>query len=314
MKYTIQPYGTTGDLIEAGLARMFSEDQNGRRTDQGDYKNALLPGGSRSHRVRYDSDKRRYNIVIDQKALNRIVYALNLTDSKTEKLIETANLNNEFDPFFNHPDLVLEVPNRGLTLDDQTPWGEFWMFAAKSEPLMFNINGTTENPIIRKNQEFVVTTAGHDKKEVDTAQLEGERATGIYHAIKDDFKRLLQNCRAMDIVVDDSSDIEMMRTALYRKITIDKDMKTRDGVRNIERFLQNNDMKQAEFALRATVTEAIGLGIIAKEGRKLVFDDIVLGTNAQQAFDFLSQKKHEDMKGMLLARVKSKTSVAAVTA
>lgn len=304
MKYTVRPTGSL-ELIERGMAKIYREDNEGRREEVGDYTQSLLPKGARTHRVFFDTKQRKYAIDLDQKELNEIVYEMRLVDPETKRVIEKADPRNEHDPFFKHESLYLDVPNSGLTLDTETAHGRYWMAAIKSEPMMFNIDNTTDNPLVKKVQSFKVTTAGHSDVELRKEITEGEKATGIYHAIKDDLKRMVEVARGMDIIVSDNPDIEMIRQQLFIKITSDKDFKTRDGVRNIERFLELNDMKEGDRNLRAAITEALGLKLITRDGRKYVYEDVVIGTSADKAFHFLKRKENEDMRALLLAQIKA---------
>lgn len=303
MKYTVRPTGSMKELSETGVAKMFREDANGRRIEVGDYQNALLPKGAITHRIRFDRQKRRYNISIPDADLQWIVSELLFIDPETKKPIEKANPGNEYDPFFILETLSVSIPNSGLTMDSDEPLGKLWLYAFKSEPELFNIDNSTDNPLVKKQQIAKITTAEHSENEVSEEIMEGKRAQGILHSIKDDFQMMVEVCRSMDIIVGDNPDMEMMHTALYVKITTDKDFKSRDGKRNIEKFLEINDMPQEERSLRAKITEAIGIGIITKEGSNLVFNDAVIGNNTEKAYQFFSRDHNADMKGELLARI-----------
>lgn len=304
MKYTIRPTGTMG-LVERGVARVYRDDENGKQEQVSDYNNALLPMGSRSHRVLYDTKRRKYDINISKDSLSRIAKEMRLVDPITKKLIETADLHNEFDPFFSHDLLTLEVPNGGITMDTETAEGEFWFEAIKSEPKKFNIDNKNDNPLEKKMHEFKVTTAGHSEKEVKKDIDEGKRATGIYHANKDNVKWCVTVCRGLDIVVEDQpDDLGVLQDAIYSKITLEKDFKTQDGVRNIEKFLILTDMKKSDFEIRGAIGKAIGLKIIERNGRKYEFEDEQLGPTPDKVFDYLTRKENEETLGKILARLK----------
>lgn len=304
MKFTIRPTGTLG-LVERGLARVYRDDEDGKQEQVSDYNNALLPMGSRSHRVLYDTTRRKYDISISKEEINRIAKEMRLVDPETKKLIETADPHNEFDPFFKHEALTLEVPNGGITMDTDTAEGAYWWEAIKSEPKKFNVDNKNDNPLERKLHEFKVTTAGHSEKEVKKEVTEGQRATGIFHANKDNVKWCVAVCRGLDIVVEDQpSDMGVVHDAIYSKITLEKDFKTQDGIRNIEKFLILTDMKKADFEIRALIGKAIGLKIIERTGRKYEFEDEQLGTTPDKVYDYLSRKENEETLGKILARLK----------
>jgi hypothetical protein len=307
-KYTIRPIGEIELFEEAGMNQMYRDDDRGKPRPVGEYKNALLPHGVKTHRVFYNSKKRIYEINIPSKVLNEIALKLRFTDPLTKQVITKADVNNEFDPFMIQEELVLEVPNSGLTLDDEDPWGLFWLYAIKSAPKKFNLDNNTDNEAVKRAQEFKVTTAGKTEVEIDESVKEGMRATEIYHSIKDDFRQMMICCRALDIVVADNPPIDMLQKAIYLKITTEKDYRTKDGMRNIERFLSIQDMKTDDRETRAKVTEAIGLGIIEKENRKLMFEERNLGSSPEKAFEFLMRKENADMKARLLALVSQQSS------
>lgn len=292
-------------LVERGLAKVYRDDEEGKQEQVGDYNNALLPMGSKSHRVMYDTKKKKYDINLSKEVLDSIAERMKLVDPETKKLIKKADPHNEYDPFFKHDSLTLEVPNGGITLDDETAEGEYWFEAIKNEPKRFNIDNKTDNPLEKKMQEFKVTTAGHSEKEVKKEITEGERATGIYHAIKDDVTKMVAACRGLDIVVEDQpTDMKTVQQAVFSKITIEKDFKTQDGIRNIQKFLDLFDMPEKDFATRAAVGKAIGLKIIERQGRKYEFEDEVLGTTPDKVYDYLSRKENEETLGKILSRLK----------
>lgn len=307
--YTIRPKGTL-DLIENGMAKMYREDMTtGKRTEIGDYLNALLPNGARSHRVPYSEGKRQYLINLTNEELSAIAAEVKLVDPDTKKLITSADKYNEFDPFMKHLDLVLDVPNSGMILDDQTAWGKYWMEAMRSAQKVFDIDGNSaDNPLVSKSQEFKVTSAGHTEQKMDKDIQEGMRAGAIFHAIKDDFERLLAVAGVLDIVVSENPPISMLQTTIFLKITSEKDFKTKGGVRNIEAFIAANDMNNESAAFRAIITQAQAMKVITKQGRDLVFNEITLGTSADKAYQFLSKKENASLKGLLLAEVAEKSA------
>lgn len=305
MKYTIRPTGAFG-LVERGLAKVYRDDEEGKQEQVGDYQNSLLPMGSRSHRVLFDTKRRLYDINISKDDLNRIAKEMRLMDKETKKLIETADKFNEYDAFFSHESLTLEVPNGGITLDTDTAEGEYWWNAIQNEPKKFNIDGKgNDNPLEKKLHEFKVTTAGHSEKELKKDLTEGQRATGIFHANKDNVKWCVTVCRGLDIIVEDQpDDLGALHEAIFSKITIEKDYKTQDGIRNIEKFLALTDMKKSEFNLRGEIGKAIGLKIIKRQGKKYEYDDEVLGTTPDKVYDYLSRKENEETLAKILAQLK----------
>lgn len=309
MKFTIRPTGGFG-LVERGLAKVYRDNPEGGREEVSDYHSTMLPGGGRSHRVFWDEKNRVYPIDLSKDQLNRIAKEMRLLDKTTKKLIESADARNEYDPFFCHENLFLEVPNEGISMDSDNAEGEYWLAAIKSEPKLFNLNNNTDNPLVKKVQEFKVITAGHSDVEIKASLKEGRRATEIYHANKDDYAWLKDIARGLDIILGDNPDIELLRDQIFLKITTEKDFKTRDGVRFIDKFLALTDMSQNERATRAKVTEAIGLHIIVREGRKYSFEDEVIGSTPEKVYEFLSREENADIKGKILARIAEKAAKA----
>ena len=218
-KYVIRPTGTLS-LIQKGMAKVFQENEDGRRVEVGDYKHSMLPGAGKPFRVFWDERKRRYNINIPDARLQFLAKEMKLSDPDSRKMIVSADPGNEYDPFFRHPELMIDVPNGGMAMDDSTVMGEFWWYAIKSAPKHFNINNETDNPLIKNIQEFSVITAGHSESEVSATVKEGKRASQIFWANSTNYKWLLETCRGLDIVVGEGSDIGMMSDAIFIKITI----------------------------------------------------------------------------------------------
>lgn len=291
MKYTIRPAGSMNELVQKGQAKIYrqSPDEDGGRVEVGDYKGALLPGGGKSHRVKFDTGKREYDIALSNTELSAIAKGMRLIDPLTKKIIETADKFNEYDPFFIHEKLEIDIPNAGVTLDTDTDEGKYWWHAIESEPKVFDIDNSTDNPLVKKVQTFRVTTAGHSEAEVSQDIKEGQRATAIFHAIKNDFKQMVDICRGLDITIGENPNIDALRDAIYLKITTQKDWKTKDGTRCIDKFLALADMAPSEREIRAKVGEAISLGIITRSGKNYEYDQTILGNNPDKVFAFLSK-------------------------
>lgn len=312
MKFTIRPSGTLA-IVERGLAKIYRDnpESDGGREELGDYKASRLPGGGESHRVFYDVDKRRYDVVLTAEELAVIVKDLRFIDPLTKKLIETADPRNEFDPFFIHEKLEIEVPNAGVTLDTDDSWGKYWWGAVQAEPKKFDVDNSTDNPLVRKVQSFKVTTAGHSEAEVNQNVKEGQMATERYHSLKEDYKEMINICRGLDITISDTPGISVLQNAIYLKITDQKDWKTKDGTRNITKFLALTDMTVEERSIRAKVGEAIGLGIITREGKRYEFDQTVLGQTPDKIYEFLSKKENKDIRKEILVRIEEMSTVSA---
>lgn len=303
------------ELVQKGQAKMYKENpqEEGGREELGDYKQSLLPGGGKSHRVFWDSTKRVYDIDLPKDKLNEIALKMRLIDSETKKIIETADKYNEYDPFFKHEKLEIFVPNSGISLDTETVEGEYWWAAIQSEPKTFDVDNSTDNPLVKKIQSFKVTTAGHSEEEVSRDVKEGQRATAIYHAIKTDYKQMINICRGLDIVIGENPAIPALQDAIFLKITTQKDWKTKDGSRNIEKFLALTDMPKAELELTAKISEAIGLGIIVRVGKQYEFDQVQIGSTPEKVKDFLNKKeeRNQTIRQDLLARIAEMSGVLA---
>ena len=308
MKHTIKPVGGLDDLVEKGLAKKFFENDEGKKFGIEDYANPMLPGGGKNHRVFWGEKERRYRINITKEDLQFCVDEMRLTDPKNGKLIEKADPRNEKDPFFIHDELQITVPNAGITIDDETGWGLYWWRAANSEPKKFNVNNNTDNPLVLRGQDFKVTSAGQDENERDKEIAEGMRATDIFAAIKNNFKELLIVARAMDIIVSDNPPIKTLQDTIYLKITTDKDYLTKDKMRNIDKFFQVTDMKTEDRTIRAMVTEAVDLQIITYEGKNLIYEDEMIGTTNDKAFQFFMKKGNEKFKASLISQVAEKSA------
>lgn len=286
---------------------MYKDLPDGGREEVGDWNQGMLPGASKTHRVFFDPEKRFYPIDLPKTELDEIAKELRYTDAKTGKLIEAADPRNELDPFFCLNELELEVPNSGVTMDDTTALGKFWLAAARSEPKLFNINNGTDNPAIKRVQEFKIMTAGYSQSEKTEKLQEGKRAGDIFYAKKHDYQWLVNTCRGMGISVASDAKVDALEDAIWLKITDEKDFKI-NGVRAIERFLELNDMKQDDFETKARINLAIDLKIIAKEGRRYSFDEQLLGGSPDEVFAMLARPENADVKGMILARLEEKSS------
>ncbi len=82
-------------------------------------------------------------------------------------------------------------------------------------------------------------------------------------------------------------------------------------MRNIDKFFQVTDMKNEDREIRAMITEAVDLKIITMEGKNLIFEDEMIGTTNDKAFQFFMKKGNEKFKAILIARVAEKSATTA---
>lgn len=139
-------------------------ESKGEREVVGDYQNALLPNGSSSFRVFFDSSKRRYDINIPTDELNKIAEELRLPDSDKKETITMADITNEYDPFMFHPDLTVAISNGGQMFIYIIYYCKFLWHAFNSDTKRFNIDNGQTTPWLKKFRNLRLRRQGTMKK------------------------------------------------------------------------------------------------------------------------------------------------------
>lgn len=304
MKVVIRPKGTI-ELFEKGIAKVFTEDGEGRKEEVGSYKQSLLPGANKTLRVFWDESKREYDISISDEELQAAVDEFKLVDAKTQKLIVKADRKNEMDPFFISLELEIVIPNSGKVLDSENAVDNFWIKAAYGDEKKFEVQGKESNPLYERVQEFKVTTAGYKERKNKEQINEGKRASKLFSGISDDFEMMLSVAKGFGIEFDKNNtpNISDLEDILYSKFTIEKDYKTKDGRRNIELFIDLASSKKSKIRLIAIISDAIAFDILDKDGRMYLYEDEELGVNVHAIYDYITEDKNAEIQANIIRDV-----------
>lgn len=303
-KYTIKPKGQI-ELFEKGLAQMFRETDSGKNEHIGNYNLPLLPGGGMDVVVKWSDDKLSYLIDMEAKELNEVAEKMGFVDRQKGVPITTANKYNRLDAFFTNLELALWVDNGGVILDDDTPDGKFWLSVARANPKDFDIDNGEKNPLVASRQSFSVMTAEKTKQEYSKDNTETLRALKILLAL--DYKTKKDVARAFEITIGTDPEPALLDEVLSLKINQEKDLKSKDGMRNIEFFLSLTDMPKEELELRAKVQQALELNVLERgERNSIMYKDIKLGTTVANSATFLMRETSADIKADILEDIMAK--------
>ncbi len=274
----------------------------GTADEVGEYKSPLFPKCTKEIRVIFDQRSNTWPVALSKDELNAIVADFGFEDEDGSRII-TADKNHRSDPFFNHDDLIARIEEGNLSMDDETPIGLFWKKVAEADDMNYDINNDTDNPLQRARQSFKITTDDNENKKVVRDQDEGMRATELLHTMTDE--RMKEVARAMGIELPGKIESRQLKATLFEKITLRKDAKTNEGVRNIEAFLKTAEMSTKETELRSMITEAVEKRILQKrQFGHLYFAEIKVGNNIEQVYDFMGEQTNEALMSELIRFVK----------
>lgn len=280
-------------MSEGGLPNKYKNDENGRPLPIGKYKSNTIPGTFVRRRVKWSTGKRKWLIDIDQAELNSIVEESMVFNPKTQEQIKTANLNNEYDPFFTHPETFFLIEGGSNLVDDSTPLGKFWLKWMRSNKGFTN-KGDTVNPAMAGIIEYTISTPAKDVaiagREVDVS------AEAVEIFINMSFADRCSILQAMGVVLKDP-DPEAVKVALFTKITDEKNL-TSFGAKetNLVTFMKLAKASKTEINLRGKVSKAKEYGIISK-GKKGIFTygEVVLGRSLDEVCKFLEDGDNFDV-------------------
>lgn len=266
----------------------------------GEYRKATIPKTNQTPRILYNTTHRKWVIETDQKELNSLVKACGFTYQDGPRkgvLIETANLRDGDDAFFNHPELTLELISGSATVDTDYPPHAVWEKVFKTDP-RFKLAGEDGNPAIAAKVLYTVAAAGYQSV-VSTKKIdEGIEAIKLLDAM--DYSKRLKVISAMGVAIGSKPSPELITSILYEKITDGKDLKTIDNYRNIDLFLLMAKSEVRDLDLRDRIAKAKARNIIVKRGQGYQFQEVSLGRTLEDVAKFLAAEENEDIKNSII--------------
>lgn len=289
-----------------GDPTIYKNGEDGLPIAAGKYKSNTIPKTFQIKRIKWDGNRRSYDIKISQDDLDSLVKEIGLYTSDG-RMIETANLRNELDPFFSHPELSFRIENGSNQLDDSNPLHKLqliWM--RTSSDRQFHVQGGEDNPALRGMAFYTVTTPAQDADAVTADNDKMVRAIRILDTMTYDTQcKVLQ---AMNVSVAASAEPKVVRDALIRKVTEEKNSITYGTrERNIDVFLRLAEEPSEELNLKSIITSARDFGLIKKAKDGIYkFGEIQLGRTIEAVHQFLGDDGNHDVVTLLTDQLRTK--------
>lgn len=297
----INPFLLTGSTVRI---------KNDIEEVEGKYQNRAMPNTKTVVGVRKEYPSNKPLIKISQEDLDKVVPYFNLIDTNKDERITTAKVDFGIDPFWNHPDLFLEIDNMGKELSvsndpTESPIDFFWFKMMKGDPDYFVDDGSEPRPEVISEVKFIVTPK---YKEQTTIKQEYTSLTDS----RDTIRAIIKMSRGRKMHI-----IDQIGDNLYdSKISTDQDLediilanldKSRD--KRIENGMKFGDFVEAiakqsedQFSITQTVSYAMAKGIIVKSGDMYYFDNMSCGNTPKEVNDYFV--KAENNKAMVALELK----------
>lgn len=143
-----------------GDPTIYKEDAEGIPVPTGTYRSNTIPGTFTVKKIKWNATKRRYDLDIDPKVLNDLVSEIGFFDKNGNQIVK-ANINNEMDPFFSHPELSFKISNGSESIDDTNPLQRLQLIWMKQQP-EYQMKGDAVNPALNALKMYTITTAAID--------------------------------------------------------------------------------------------------------------------------------------------------------
>lgn len=286
-----------------GDPTIYKEDSEGIPIATGTYKSNTIPGTFSIKKIKWDATKRKYDLDIDKNVLNDLVKEIGFFD-KNGMAIESANLNNERDPFFSHNDLFFKIENGANSVDDSTPFGRLQMMWMKQQP-EYSMKGDVVNPALNVLRKYTISTAAIDNDVEAKVVDQTIEAISLLNAMTYDIQCSI--LKAMGVPVR-NAEPSIVKSTLFRKITDDKNLTVfGSNKKNIDLFLELASADSSTINLKGIVTMAKEYGLVSKGKNGFYkYGEIELGRTLAEVNTFLANKDNYDVVNRITDELRTK--------
>jgi hypothetical protein len=227
---------------------------------EGTYGLTKMPGSFQGKRVYWDDEKRRWDLDIDEKSLQKLVKnsALRYVDGRKEgDMIEEANLRDGLDPFFTHPEfnLFLEEGSVNTSTNNSIEKIILESFKNRDEVISPNEKGPKYRGIIA---EYEIVDKDYDKK---IKNEETERKFDTIDLLKNsDFTKKSKIATIMKVKFDKDLTEKDLNTLLLQILEVSSD--------KAETFRNLCKLGKDDFELKYLTHKAMSIGVIKRSPSK----------------------------------------------
>lgn len=303
MIYTITNTKKNSFMKLNGDPVIYKEDAEGVKVPTGNYKSNTIPGTFSIKKIKWDATKRSYDLKIDQKDLDELVKEIGFFD-KAGNPITTANLRNELDPFFSHPNMYFKIENGANTVDDSDPFARLQIIWMKQQP-EYSMKGEAVNPALNSMKKYTISTTAIDNETEAKIADKTIEAIALLSAMTYDLQCSV--LKAMGVAVR-NAEPSIVKSTLFRKITEDKNL-TAFGTskKNIDLFIELASADSSTINLKGIVTMAKDYGIISKSKNGFYkYGELDLGRTLAEVNTFMMEKDNYDIVNRVTDELRTK--------
>lgn len=303
MIYTVTNTKKNSFMKMNGDPTIYKEDAEGIPVPTGTYRSNTIPGTFTVKKIKWNATKRRYDLDIDPKVLNDLVSEIGFFDKNGNQIVK-ANINNEMDSFFSHPELSFKISNGSESIDDTNPLQRLQLIWMKQQP-EYQMKGDAVNPALNALKMYTITTAAIDNDIQEKIVDQVLEANALLSAMTYDLQCSI--LKAMGIAVKDAEP-GIVKATLFRKVTDDKNLLVPGtSKKNIDMFLELAKADTATINLRGIVTMAREYGIISKNKNGIYrYGEIELGRTIAEVNKFLGEKDNYDVLNRVTDELRTK--------
>jgi len=276
-----------------------------------EYEGHTMPGTGTVIRILKDQNNVPC-VAINEENLQKVVPTFALYDADKKERIVAANPNLGIDPFWNHPDLMLEISNFGQQMVvqdyDKTPKTAFWLDVFRADPRFWVNDGKTERPESLREVLFIVTPENFEVKPVITKDF-SEDAYKMFSSLTNMLRvnklfiidELGENLYDPIETPDDELNLLIIRGVANNG---DKRVYTGDTFRDFVTDVSKYDSRRLN--LSKAIKTAQKNDIIKYLGDNFYFQNFSMGHSLKIVEEFLNNPTNKKITGAIFTELKSR--------
>lgn len=270
--------------------------ENGEIKDSRVYKGDAIPGTVQGRCIKFDTEKNRFPITIEDDKLQDIVKEAALFDSDGNQILE-CNVRNRRDKFLTHPEMKVYFESGTASLEDETPKGKIWDnytnnqsdFRGKKKPNERLGAKDVSAQVTKVNNVDYETAVEQDNLDVYTKASKLRAACDYDKSVKI-LKGMGVNFRG------NNPSPESVEQTLTKKVFVEGEYKARgSNKRNIELFIELAETSDDELSIKGLIKDARTNRIIVKKSNNYLYGEVPLGSNLEEVEEYLSDPDHKDI-------------------
>lgn len=282
--------------------------ENNQETDRasGEYKSERFPNSRQMFRPLWSSSRRMWLLkgfekvgedAKKQEELNKLVTACKLkypdNHPKAKHYIETADIYDSADPFFNHALLRVITYEGQASLDKSRPVDKV-ILAGLEANNQFQQGGEKINPVLSQRVKYVITDKNIDteiKKEARTLTME---ATKLFAGLNDNKK--MKIALALGLISNDKVDRGIIDEVLWDAAQDGKSLMGGTRLTKQKAFIQMCQADSEELNIRHKIQKAKSTGRLKKHKAQgwLLFGQPVATTDGK-LYEYFSDPANQEI-------------------